>query len=81
MTASERLLKYLKTRKSATSAQIYAATGIWRVSDAVFKLRGTRYKNVEGFWVYPYYKKLKTTMIKAKNRHGETVRIASYSLK
>ncbi|MFA6213510.1 MAG: helix-turn-helix domain-containing protein [Candidatus Obscuribacterales bacterium] len=66
MTASERLLKYLKTRKSATSAQIYAATGIWRVSSAILYLRRVV--------------KVKTTMITAENRHGETVRIASYSL-
>jgi len=67
MNNSERLLKYLKSRKSATSAQIYAATGIWRVSSAVLYARNKV--------------KIITTMIETKNRHGETVRVASYSLK
>ena len=79
MTNSERLLKYLKTRKSATSAQIYAATGIWRVSDAVYKVREKYHDDI-------YYERklfapnIDTTMIKVKNRHGEYTWVASYSL-
>lgn len=57
---------YLKTHKRATSAQLYAALGIWHVGDAVMKLR----RKV----------KVKTKMITVKNRRKEVVRVAEYSL-
>lgn len=66
MNHADELHLYLKGVKSATSAQIFADLGIWRVSDSIFKLR----RKV----------KVKTTMITVKNRRKELVRIARYSL-
>jgi hypothetical protein len=66
MNHADLIHNYLKEHKEATSAQLFKALGIWRVSDAILKLRK--------------YAKVKTTMIKVKNRRKETVMVARYSL-
>lgn len=66
MNHADLIYSHLKQHKTATSAQIFSALGIWRVSDAILKLR----RKV----------KVKTTMITVKNRRKESVRVASYSL-
>lgn len=66
MNHADLLHQYLKKNKSATSAQIFAALGIWRVSDAVLRLR----KKV----------KVKTEMVSVMNRRKELVRVARYYL-
>ena len=74
MTNAERLLKYLKKNKSITSLEMLDKLGIYRASDAVYKLR---YKHYDGIYGIPF---IKTTMIPVINRYGQKVRVASYSL-
>jgi len=74
MSNHERLLKYLKKNKSITSLEMLTKLGIYRASDAVYKLRYNYYDKEYGI---PY---IKTTMVTVKNRYGEKCRVASYSL-
>ena len=66
MNHADMVHKYLKNRKSATSLQILNALGIWRVSDAIHRLR----KLV----------RVDAKMVSVKNRRGEVCRVAEYSL-
>ena len=67
MTQCERVLKYMQDFGSITQIQATADLGIVRLPSRIFDLKQAGFE-------------IKKQMIKSKNRYGETVHFAEYSL-
>ena len=67
MTQADRLLNYLTEYGPITALGCWAILGIYRASDAAYKLRK------QG-------KPVQTTIVEVKNKFGEVIRVAEYRL-
>lgn len=67
MTQKERVLDYLKTHTSITPMEAWNKLGIYRLGDAIFKLRKDGHD-------------IKSSLTEVKNRFGESCRVAEYRL-
>ena len=66
-TQCERILEYMNKHGSITQLQAYVDIGCWRLASRISDLRKQGYA-------------IKREMIKVKNRYGESVPVARYSL-
>ena len=66
-TQIERILSWLETEKTITTAEAMTELGIYRLASRINDLRRRGYA-------------IKKETVKGKNRFGETVRFAQYSL-
>ena len=67
MTQTEKILQYIKDFGSINPGQAYSDLGIYRLSARIQELRESGYR-------------IKSEMVSDKNRYGESVRYAVYSL-
>lgn len=68
MTQNDKIIRYLKThKKGITQAQAYEKFGCLRLSGRIFELKEMGYD-------------IKTDIIAARNRDGETCHVAQYTL-
>lgn len=67
LTQCEEILEYMKKYGSITQLQAYLDIGCWRLASRINDLRKRGYA-------------IQRQMIKVKNRHGQNVPIAQYSL-
>lgn len=63
----ERIVEYMNKHGSITQLQAYLDIGCWRLASRISDLRKRGYA-------------IKREMIKVKNRYGESVPVAKYSL-
>lgn len=66
-TQCERIVEYMNKHGSITQLQAYVDIGCWRLASRISDLRKQGYA-------------IKREMIKVKNRYGESVPVARYSL-
>lgn len=67
MTQKKRVLEYLRNNKSITPMEAWEKLGIYRLGDAIFKLRKDGHD-------------VQSSLIDVKNRFGESCRVAEYRL-